>query len=909
MRNRSQKLQGIGVICVVILGIYIGICSRNVGMEISATLNPADTTDTDEDGMTDWWETQYGLNPADPADAEGDMNGDGQTNLEMYQAELLSSDRPTIVIDSTIRPETGFITKFTETPLTVPYTLNGVNLSQDFDLTVGYNTLIIEAWSAAGMRKIASVTVEYDDGSFAETCRTNSDPLGLADGTSVLFVDKNNCNCSDAGSPVASTRERALNPETPFCTVAKLREYNGPYDPDDPESTVGLFHPGDTVYIRGGDYQNGNASIHIWSSGTAEAPITIRPYPNEDVTIRLASSASYAWNFVLQGDYIVLDGLELIANKETSAGTLYAPLTVAGNGNNLQFKNMIIHGNQGYLDDIGHGQRELDDGTEYGRLLALDGTDGTLVEDTSIICGEADENYEKEVSPTVEGLMCNECTNVTMNRVTVNRCGHQAMQIKYSSNVLIENSDIQNEYHTALGTWRTTDSIVRNNRIHNWNNTSDVAVAGNAIQLQASSRFKIYNNLFYDGQWEGQGISIGGEIDGDGWRTDDNEIYNNTFYDMGVGGIQISHYSGGASEESGNRISGNKIFNNIIYGVGFDGIYYEQMRNPFAFGFLNRTTVGNYDNEFYNNIFHNFDGFAGGTGQIAGERFDPTQVHLEYTIDELNALSFAWGNIDADPLYTDPENADFTPQSGSVAIGGTTCPEDLTTDYLGNTRDPDNCTIGAIEVEAPADEGEGDESSSSSSSEETEGTVTATGGGGGRRGLGAFASTEDGLHGAADHPPIDVPIDEKGFPISQNEIWNACIRETIVVVEGIKPLNCRRYHHERIWQHPDLGIYFVMDYNEGGTPKITLPTGYATATVSQEPTTVENTETMNTMKAAAPEETILEPKSILETKLAELQKILQMEEEVLSVKQWTQRTRDLLSDFLRSIEPTDENGM
>jgi photosystem II stability/assembly factor-like uncharacterized protein len=38
--------------------------------------------DTDSDGMGDGWEVQYGLNPLDPADANGDPDGDGMTNLQ-----------------------------------------------------------------------------------------------------------------------------------------------------------------------------------------------------------------------------------------------------------------------------------------------------------------------------------------------------------------------------------------------------------------------------------------------------------------------------------------------------------------------------------------------------------------------------------------------------------------------------------------------------------------------------------------------------------------------------------------------------------------------------------------------------------------------------------------------------------
>ena len=42
--------------------------------------------DTDNDGMPDGWEVQYGLDPLDDADADEDSNSDGQTNLEEYEA-------------------------------------------------------------------------------------------------------------------------------------------------------------------------------------------------------------------------------------------------------------------------------------------------------------------------------------------------------------------------------------------------------------------------------------------------------------------------------------------------------------------------------------------------------------------------------------------------------------------------------------------------------------------------------------------------------------------------------------------------------------------------------------------------------------------------------------------------------
>jgi hypothetical protein len=53
---------------------------------VAALPNFGGAADADGDGMPDAWETQYGLNPNNPADANADNDGDGLTNLQEYLA-------------------------------------------------------------------------------------------------------------------------------------------------------------------------------------------------------------------------------------------------------------------------------------------------------------------------------------------------------------------------------------------------------------------------------------------------------------------------------------------------------------------------------------------------------------------------------------------------------------------------------------------------------------------------------------------------------------------------------------------------------------------------------------------------------------------------------------------------------
>ena len=68
--------------------------------------NQALSQDTDGDGIPDWWESLYGLNPNDLLDATFDRDGDGKSNLSEYLAGTNPND-PLSVLKSSIAKSGG----------------------------------------------------------------------------------------------------------------------------------------------------------------------------------------------------------------------------------------------------------------------------------------------------------------------------------------------------------------------------------------------------------------------------------------------------------------------------------------------------------------------------------------------------------------------------------------------------------------------------------------------------------------------------------------------------------------------------------------------------------------------------------------------------------------------------------
>ncbi len=529
----------------------------------------------------------------------------------------------------------------------------------------------------------------------AQSCTNNSsDPLGLANNTSVLFIDKSNCNCQDNGS-----RTDALNPLTPWCSPAAMNNK--------------AFNPGDIIFVRQGDYAvppaaTNNHSIGIYSSGTAPQRITLQSYPGETAVIR--GNALYfrpLFGFV-SASHWTIQNLNFFGYVQTPAGRQYIPkILEMAHASGLEIKNAQFFDVQG-TDDNGYGQRwpgnPQNEG--WGAPLQFLNVDGLVIDNVQV--RTLDDPAKIRLNFTnADGLLCDNCRNVTVTNSRFLDAGHVGLTFRNSSNVLIEKNVFNNRLHTSLGfstitsnPGATNNNIVRNNTFYGLNQYPSYSnPTGNHIQVGPGgvSNLKIYNNVIYDGYNDATGITLIANRIQDPTSTPitGTQIFHNTLYRAGLRGILL----GTMGTPVNQGVINTKIYNNIIAENKTNPAVQSNAQFELAGVITDFVANNGYGNEFKNNLVYtlNPNGFIADIGSGDGTQ------HVAYTPASFDATNFADDTRFQNPLFVNAGAANFRLQANSPAINTAICQPEVAADFDGITRSlGDGCSIGAFEFDAPA---------------------------------------------------------------------------------------------------------------------------------------------------------------------------------------------------------------
>jgi len=173
------------------------------------------------------------------------------------------------------------------------------------------------------------------------------------------------------------------------------------------------------------------------------------------------------------------------------------------------------------------------------------------------------------------------------------------------------------------------------------------------IMMEFSDHNDVKFNVVYDCVDGGYNIGIS--------RAGSCNVYGNiTWGATGTSVGSIRTYFGAGGEGRTNRFVGN-IVDDSYWGFSFNGSGYEYLRNNIMTGCTNlcirwasaAVAVG-YDGDY--NCFHK-------TGDIV--KIFPDA----YSFSEWQTAGYDLNSIDDDPLFTDPDNRDYTFQAGSPCIG------------------------------------------------------------------------------------------------------------------------------------------------------------------------------------------------------------------------------------------------
>jgi parallel beta-helix repeat protein len=278
------------------------------------------------------------------------------------------------------------------------------------------------------------------------------------------------------------------------------------------DAGLGKLAAGDTLYVRGGRYDEGMAAGNLPSASSWETATIVASYPGETASLH-GLGVSHPTNppqYVIFKDFDIsggISGVTVTRSMDYPWGTVKA-----------RFVNLDIH----------HWH-----GPNNGVYVAADGVEyiGGKVHHAPV--GPTDCNWE---SFDCHGFYWIGAHGL-IDGVDIYECSGYGIQL-----------------YTAYGRTYVNDNIVRNNIIHH--NMIPPSLAGGGIVVGSGTNNLIYNNIIYGNRADG--IDTGYDAHG-------TKYYNNTIYGNRDRGLYID-------SSIQNAVARNNILYGNTYGLSNDGV-------------------------------------------------------------------------------------------------------------------------------------------------------------------------------------------------------------------------------------------------------------------------------------------------------------------------------------------------
>jgi hypothetical protein len=424
-------------------------------------------------------------------------------------------------------------------------------------------------------------------------------------------------------------------------------------------------HAGDTVYVRGGIY---NELVSFPASGSAAAGfITFSSYPGELATLDGTGlgipGGQWGLFTIVDQSYLVINGFEVRNYKTDSKADVPIGIYVSGAGSNVQIINNHIHDIVTTATGCGADAFGL---TVYGTKapdsinnIAISGNE---LDNLVLGCSETLSLDGNVTNFAVTSNVVHDNNNIAIGAIGFEKVAPQPAYDQARNGEIRGNTvyNISSYGNPAYGKQYAADGIyvdggtlitIEQNLIHNVD-------LGIELASEHHNRYTTYvtarNNVIYDGN--SAGISIGGYAGGVG-GTQNCTVVNNTLFgndtkNTGSGEFQIQFHA-----------SSNVFENNILYATT-QGL----LLNGFV---KSQTTPVTIDY----NLYYSTIGDARASWNYQGKTYQGYANYLTQTGNDSHSPAFS------DPLFVAIDGTNFDLQSGSPASGAG---DNLGPDVVGN---------------------------------------------------------------------------------------------------------------------------------------------------------------------------------------------------------------------------------